>query len=239
MEFSYEGGDKRILREAGRATTVLRQPVDSLTGAMSFEEFENHLAREYARSKRYHHPLAIIKCDVDTLKLVNNGFGRDAGDEVLRELHARVKRVLRATDLMARGRDDEFVIMLTETALPGAAVVAERIRKVMMARPISSQAGTFPVTISCGYSAVAGGSERARLSCTDLLESADAQLRTAMGAARNSICGAPAQLTKPTVNAARTDPAALTIVPAPEELTLMDYGGTSSTDFLDSGCRYG
>lgn len=218
-----------------RPTAVL----DTLTGAMGFEWFKNELAREYARSRRHQHPLALIKCDVDKMNLINNGFGRDAGDEVLRELYARVKRVIRASDLMARGRDDEFIIMLVETDLAGAALVAQRVGKVMTSRPVTCSAGVFPVTVSSGYSAVGGVSELARLGCTDLLDSTEKQLRSAMRTARNSISGAPAQLSEPTPNAARVATGAYTQVPAPEELTLMEYDGTPARDCQDFGCRYG
>lgn len=183
------------------------------------------LCREHARSRRYAHPLAVIISDIDRLKLVNDGFGRAAGDEVLRAFHARVSRVLRAFDRIARIAGDQFVVALPETDLAGAAVVAERICAVMSSRPISAQASVFGATVSVGYSAVTNPSELARITCEDLLRAAHGQLCMAVARGRNRVCGIEAQPVHHTGSQTARH-RAMTKVPAPEHLTLLEYGAS-------------
>jgi two-component system, cell cycle response regulator len=198
---------------------------DALTGAASFQHLTQELRREFDRSSRYGRPLAIIRCDVDRLKLINNGFGREAGDEVLRALNDRSKRVLRQFDWIARVAEDEFIIVLPETDLAGAVVVAERVRKIIATRPFSSKAGPFKATISVGYTAVQTRLELHQCVMEDLLETSAEQLRVAIQKGRNTIsgCGAKSsnrQASRPASGRGRAS------APAPDEWMLVEYDGT-------------
>jgi diguanylate cyclase (GGDEF)-like protein len=195
---------------------------DALTGAASLHYLMKELPREYARCHRYRHSLAIVRCDIDRLKLVNVGFGRDAGDEVLRAFNARALRVIRSSDWIARVVDDEFVVVLPETDLDGAAIVAERIRQGMAGRPVIAGKDSFPATVSIGYCAVLNPSELARLACDDMLQVSAEQLRIAVRDGRNRISGAYAR------RAPDPEPTAVTniTVAAPDELMVVEYDET-------------
>ena len=196
---------------------------DSLTGAASFQQLMQELRREFARSCRYGHPLAIARCDVDRLGLINEGFGRPAGDEVLRAFNDRATRALRPFDWIARVSDDEFIIVLPETDLAGAAVVSERIRKAVASRPFASKAGPFKATISVGYTAVEGHSQLHRCDVEALLETSADQLRVAIQKGRNTISGCVVKYAdRPASSASGRSR------PPPEEWTLVEYDGTPS-----------
>jgi diguanylate cyclase (GGDEF)-like protein len=200
---------------------------DALTGAATLHYLMKELPREYARCHRYRHALAIARCDIDRLKLINAGFGRDAGDDVLRVFNARVLRVVRSSDWIARVVDDEFVVVLPETDLDGAALVAERIREAMAERTIKAGNDAFTATVSIGYCAVTNPVELARLACDDMLQVSAEQLKIAVQGGRNRISG---------IHAARRSHGSETVpvaekratLSAPEELMLVEYDGKPS-----------
>jgi len=202
---------------AANAGDALTDPV---SGAASQAYLMRELPREHARSHRYGHPLAVLVCDIDRLRLINSGFGRAAGDEVLRTFRRRANRRLRSSDWLARTRDDEFIIVLPETDLTGARIVAERIRKVFADRPIRCSMESFPATVSVGYSAIETIEDLARLGLEDLLGTAQDQLAAAVKGGRNRTCGAVAQ------RAQGADPppgsGQLTKVAAPPQLSIVD-----------------
>jgi diguanylate cyclase (GGDEF)-like protein len=184
------------------------------------------LPKEFARSRRYSHALAIAICDIDRLKLVNDGFGRTAGDEVLRAFAARAAHVLRSSDWLARVGGDEFVIVLPETDLEGAARVANKVCNVMALRPFSAGTGDFRATVSIGYCAVSEPAEFARLACNDLLRKAGEQLRIAVANGRNCARGEAAEPSR-TEKFKEIRRGKLTTVPAPERLTLVEEGSAA------------
>ena len=183
------------------------------------------LPREYARCQRYLHPIAIILCDVDRLRLINDGFGRDAGDEVLRTFCARARRALRVFDWLVGSAEDEFAIILPETGLSGASTVAERLRKTMHERPVSAKSGVFPFTVSVGYCAIDSQTQLAQFSSEDLLQTAREQLRLAVQNGRDRACGAAVRRYQG-AECSTAERKALTTVPAPELLTLVEYDAT-------------
>jgi len=184
------------------------------------------LPREYARCQRYLHPISIILCDVDRLRLINDGFGHDAGNEVLREFCTRARHVLRVFDWLVGSGDDEFTIILPETGLSGAATVAERLRKTMQERPISATGGEFHFTISAGYCAIESPTELVQFSPEILLQTAHEQLRLAVRNGRNRVCGAGVGSSQSAAYST-AELKALTTVPAPDRLTLLEYEGTA------------
>lgn len=107
-----------------RAAGVL----DSLTRLYNRGVFEAALAREEARSLRLEQPLALVMADIDHFKAVNDTFGHPAGDEVLRELAAMLRRGSRAMDMPARLGGEEFGLLLPGASLDEAAQLAERLR---------------------------------------------------------------------------------------------------------------
>ena len=162
---------------------------DSLTGAYNRRFLMKHLPREYERSRRHQHPLAVLVCDLDHFKLVNDGYGHAAGDLVLQEVTRRMTDALRSSDWVVRAGGEEFVVVLPETDLDGAAVVAEKLRTEVAHLPVSSGQLSVPITISVGYAAVATEEELERFSFDELLRTADSRLYEAKLDGRNRCKG--------------------------------------------------
>jgi two-component system, cell cycle response regulator len=122
---------------------------DSLTGAHNLRYLMKHLPRELARSRRYKHTLGILSCDIDGFKQINERFGTAGGDTVLRTLVARSAQCLRRTsDWLVRTGADEFMIVLPETNLECANVVARKLRHAYSATPVRTAAGPINFTVS-------------------------------------------------------------------------------------------
>jgi two-component system cell cycle response regulator len=138
---------------------------------------------------------ALLIFDIDWFKRVNDTHGHAAGDAVLKEVANRVSRHVRGFDLVARYGGEEFVVVLPETPLPVAMVVAERLRSVIAEKPI--EAGDppvgLPITISIGVAMTRGTEETP----ATLLQRADEALYAAKGAGRNCIRVADADAVMP------------------------------------------
>ncbi len=163
---------------------------DSLTGAYNRRFLAKHLPREYERSRRYQHPLSVLVCDLDRFKLVNDGYGHETGDEVLRLFCKRATNELRGSDWIARTGGEEFIVVLPETDLAGAQVVAEKIRGAMAAKKVVAGAHSFVSTVSIGYSAVETAADLNTFSYEELVRTADVKMYEAKAAGRNLVRGA-------------------------------------------------
>jgi two-component system, cell cycle response regulator len=183
---------ERSLREAKRESERLAM-TDALTGALNRRYLMARLPREIEHSRRYGHSVALLVCDLDHFKRINDQFGHKAGDQVLEDFCARYSLTMRTSDWIARTGGEEFVIVLPETDLGGAAIVAESLRQAVCARPVMTVAGAVPVTVSIGYSALCSDFEFARWQWEDLMRAADKQLYAAKSAGRNRCAGAPMQ----------------------------------------------
>jgi diguanylate cyclase (GGDEF)-like protein len=148
---------------------------DPLTGAYNLRFLMKHLPREMARSQRYLHPLAVLSCDIDRFKQINDAYGHDIGDEVLRALVARADSCIRAgSDWLARVGGDEFLMVLPETDVAGANRVAQKLRKVFSHRPVATRVGRVKFTVSIGITALEADREvQVPAKIEDLLHAAD------------------------------------------------------------------
>jgi diguanylate cyclase (GGDEF)-like protein len=152
---------------------------DPLTGARNRHFLMKYLPCELERSRRYKHPLTILSCDIDHFKRINDGFGHEAGDEVLQALVARAGLCIRqAVDWIARAGGEEFILVLPETPLVGGCRVAERLRNSLSAQPIATSAGPLVVTISIGIAALETAADLEKASASELLSQADRCLYT-------------------------------------------------------------
>jgi diguanylate cyclase (GGDEF)-like protein len=124
--------------------------VDELTGLYNRRFFERRLAYEFERFKRYSHPLSILIIDVDYFKKVNDTYGHNAGDEVLRHLAQHAQTTLRKIDIVARYGGEEFVAILPDTDQSGALTAAERLRVAISSTSVRFGEDEICITISGG-----------------------------------------------------------------------------------------
>lgn len=128
---------------------------DPLTGAHNLRYLMRNLPRELARAQRYGHPLAVLSCDIDRFKQINDGFGHETGNEVLRAFVARAESCIRkGSDWLARVGGDEFLVVLPETNAIGANRVAQKLHQVFARFPVATLAGPVTFTASIGVTAV-------------------------------------------------------------------------------------
>lgn len=125
---------------------------DALTGLPNRLAYDERVAQEYARWKRFAEPLSILVWDVDNFKLINDRFGHQAGDKALRVIAKCLQQRVRETDFMARYGGEEFVTLLCGADAEGAWKVAEQMRQSVMQSGFHSGGKAVPVTISCGIS---------------------------------------------------------------------------------------
>jgi len=131
---------------------------DPLTGLYNRRYMESHVTSLVEQALARGKPLALLVVDIDYFKAVNDVHGHDAGDDVLREFSTRLKKSIRGIDLACRYGGEEFVIVMPETDMAVAAIVAERIRRRIAGEPFSIRSGAsaLDVTISIGLAALSG-----------------------------------------------------------------------------------
>jgi two-component system cell cycle response regulator len=158
---------------------------DALTGLHNRRYMESHLATLVEQAQGRGKPLALLIVDIDFFKAINDTYGHDAGDDVLREFAIRLKKSIRGIDLACRYGGEEFVIVMPETDMAVAAVVAERIRRRIATDPfaMSSGAAAVPVTISIGLAALAAAEDTP----AHILKRADQALYRAKRDGRNRV----------------------------------------------------
>jgi two-component system, cell cycle response regulator len=158
---------------------------DALTGLFNRRYMESHLGTLLEQAAARGKPLSALVIDIDYFKAINDTHGHDAGDDVLRDFALRIKRSIRGIDLACRYGGEEFVIVMPETDMAVAAMVAERLRRRIAAEPfaIAQGAKSIPVTISIGIAALRGKEDNA----ASLLKRADQALYRAKRDGRNRV----------------------------------------------------
>ena len=128
---------------------------DSLTGAANRRHFMARAGMEVARSRRSGAALSLLCLDLDHFKQINDRYGHQAGDQVLKSVAAEIQRSLRPADLLARVGGEEFHVLLPDTDLARAVDVAERIRAALATLAIPMEGDTLQVTASAGCAQLA------------------------------------------------------------------------------------
>jgi two-component system cell cycle response regulator len=158
---------------------------DALTSLNNRRYMETHLAtlveQAHARAK----PLTVLVLDIDFFKAVNDTHGHEAGDDVLREFAMRLKKSIRGIDLACRYGGEEFVVVMPDTDMAVATMVAERLRRRIAADAFAINRGEHKVavTISIGLAALGGAGDVA----ADVLKRADQALYRAKRDGRNRV----------------------------------------------------
>jgi diguanylate cyclase (GGDEF)-like protein len=164
---------------------------DGLTGIANRRYFDEHIAREWRRARRSASSVALMMCDVDHFKLFNDTYGHQAGDDCLRRVAGAIATSLeRGSDMAARYGGEEFVVVLSETTIGGALIVAEKIRHAVHALQIPHSASRFGrVTLSIGIAARVPEVDDASAA---LVAAADQALYQAKHNGRDRVCRAGA-----------------------------------------------
>ncbi|WP_448213149.1 diguanylate cyclase [Colwellia sp. MEBiC06753] len=162
----------------------LTSRIDGLTKVYNRKYWEESLAKEFYRAKRYNASLSLIMFDLDHFKKLNDNYGHQCGDLVLMETAERVQAMLREADVFGRYGGEEFAVILTETSAFGAADVAEKIRKALSSEPVIYDGKAIEISASFGISSVDANHERYE----DLISETDAALYRAKSSGRNKLC---------------------------------------------------
>jgi len=162
--------------------TLSEARTDVLTQLLNRRAFEEERERRWALWERKQQPFSLLILDIDHFKQVNDTYGHDAGDLVLREVAARLTSVMRKTDYLARIGGEELAILIPESDWPSVSTVAKKVLNVVRSVPVKYDETEIDVTVSCGLMPVvhAQGLEA-------LTKGADEALYAAKAAGRN--CG--------------------------------------------------
>jgi diguanylate cyclase (GGDEF)-like protein len=158
---------------------------DPLTGLMNRHYLQHELSKFIALSARYNRTFSVIMLDIDFFKRVNDAYGHAVGDNVLKEVAHILLNNVRDQDIAARFGGEEFIILLPETSLNDAVVVAERIRMAVEGfnfEPLGCQQHGITISIGIGEFPTTGSTTEA------LLNRADAALYEAKTSGRNRVC---------------------------------------------------
>ncbi len=158
---------------------------DALTGVYNRGYMIDRLNLEFKRASRNHEPLSCLMIDLDHFKQINDTYGHSFGDIVLRAVSTRIKDLIRETDIFGRYGGEEFLILLPNTSLDGAAYLAEKLRHGLESERISHDYFSLLVTASFG----AASTELPDVITSDhLLQLSDRALYRAKESGRNRVC---------------------------------------------------
>ncbi|HEY1331835.1 MAG TPA: diguanylate cyclase [Actinomycetota bacterium] len=156
---------------------------DALTGLWNRRHLEEHLGAVYSSARRRDSPYGVLMIDIDRFKRVNDQHGHTAGDGVLREVAARLRSGVRGEDQIARWGGEEFLAVLPDTDVDGAATIAERLRRTIQLAPVP--VGEILVDVSVSIGVAAGVAEP-----PIMVDAADRRLYLAKEGGRNLVVAA-------------------------------------------------
>jgi diguanylate cyclase (GGDEF)-like protein len=185
---------KRILELQGALLKVqtelqFESAHDHLTGLWNRGAIMGLLHRETQRSVRIGEPLGVMMADLDHFKQINDTHGHQTGDAVLREVARRMLASVRNYDYVGRYGGEEFLVVLAECSAADLIATAERMRAGISRKPVETEAGPIPVTVSIGI--VAGRQLGELVKGEALLRAADTALYCAKTNGRNRVERAP------------------------------------------------
>lgn len=172
------------MREAQRKLHELASR-DGLTGVLNRRALEERLAEAFHFFQRRGPPLSLLMLDLDHFKHINDTYGHQAGDDVLRDAAKRVGQLVREYDFVGRYGGEEFMVVLPDTPADEAAQIAERIRRAVADSPIATrEGGDVHATVSVGVATLGDGFAG---QLKDVVEAADGALYVAKREGRNRV----------------------------------------------------
>jgi two-component system cell cycle response regulator len=156
---------------------------DGLTGLYNYRYFWEMLNQQVGQSRRYGWPLSLLFLDLDDFKVVNDTWGHQVGDQVLKAVAAFLQHEVRQADLLCRYGGEEFVVLLPQTPAEQAQVMAERLREGIAAQMVSPGGREVRVTVSIGVAGLREGEDSAAL-----VNEADRAMYQAKQTGKNRVC---------------------------------------------------
>ncbi len=180
-------GAEKLAADLRQANARLQELVsrDGLTGLYNHRYFQEVMDRELSRAERYGHSFSLILFDLDHFKKVNDTYGHQRGDTVLKAVSALALKAVRASDVVARYGGEEFAVVLPETPEAGVGVFAERLRRGIEQLKIDADGVTIAVTVSLGVTTY--HSRQHRHDKSALIEAADQALYQSKRGGRNRL----------------------------------------------------
>ncbi|HLP97303.1 MAG TPA: GGDEF domain-containing protein [Sideroxyarcus sp.] len=176
---------EKVLSQLQAANTELAwmASTDSLTGAANRRRLLEAIDIEIGRAKRNGLPASLLVLDIDHFKEVNDTYGHQIGDQVLRDLVSNVKKALRSHDILGRIGGEEFMVLLPDTPQAAASALAERIRKQVEGMVVTHPQGVLHITVSIGVAEFGRDGEAAN----QVIKAADDRLYRAKHEGRNRV----------------------------------------------------
>jgi two-component system cell cycle response regulator len=182
---------EKSLKDANSAIKKL-SITDNLTKCYNRGYLTRKLPEEIAREKRYGDSLSLIFCDIDHFKKINDTYGHQTGDEVLVEFANCLNKTIRTNiDWIGRYGGEEFILVLPETPLDGAARLAERLRKNIAAHKITTDGNDVSITSSFGVTGFNSKTLDTKISAEKIIGAADKYLYQAKETGRNKVISGP------------------------------------------------
>ena len=160
---------------------AMMDPLTRLWNRRGASMLINSTLKDADRNK---HSIALAVLDLDNFKRVNDTYGHQIGDEVLRKTAARLIRNIRGGDIICRTGGDEFLLLMTDADGPTAAAVAERVRRSVTFSPVPTRDGNIPMSVSVGYTLREPGEE---ITVDELIERADQGLMRSKSMGRDRV----------------------------------------------------
>jgi len=157
---------------------------DPLTGLYNRYYFEDRLDGEFERARRYKRPFSILMVDIDDFKKINDNYGHDTGDDVLRKIGQVLKTKTRRSDVQVRYGGEEFVLIIPEAGLRGAIQVGNKLCREIRKLVFSTPTSPFSVTISTG---VASSSAKPYSHWKEIFKDADRALYEAKASGKDCV----------------------------------------------------
>ncbi|MCU7800790.1 MAG: GGDEF domain-containing protein, partial [gamma proteobacterium symbiont of Lucinoma myriamae] len=177
-QFRLLQNEKQIAEELAR--------LDPLTGLFNRRAFHEVAEPILHNSLRYNHSISVIIFDIDKFKMINDTYGHNIGDEVIKVVAETTQNIKRKGDVSVRWGGEEFVILLPKTGIERARALAERLRKQIESIGVKSPHLKFPFTVSLGVAQMSEAEEVN--SIEQLIKLADTQMYQAKENGRNQVC---------------------------------------------------